>query len=41
MLYKTLKDGIRQRTSEGGWWKLVCECGHVYDSGQGVPPLED
>ena len=28
-------------TAFGGWWKRVCECGHVYDQGQGVPPLED
>lgn len=25
----------------GGHWKRVCLCGHVYDKGRGVAPVED
>lgn len=27
-------------TSFGGWWRRVCLCGYVYESGRGVPPVE-
>jgi hypothetical protein len=37
-------EGARARsihTFFGGWWKRICECGYVYETGQGVPPVED
>ena len=25
----------------GGYWVRVCQCGHVYDKGRGIPPVEE
>lgn len=26
-------------TGFGGWWRLLCSCGHEFKRGRGVPPM--
>jgi hypothetical protein len=37
-------EGAKSRhvvTFFGGWWKRVCNCGFIYEQGQGIPPVEE